>query len=213
MTESHGEHGLNGSLSFEQVRLVCETFVKESAQGERRPAIPDYIREVAADAQPTLLRNLLHFELARRRQAGEIPAVEDYLRELPEFGSIVRQVFCETTSLSQGFHTTDEFVAAPQPHAFLPAANLLGPYRLIRELGRGGMGAVFEAEHLQHGHRVALKTLPALDGARLHRFKREFRALANINHPNLVPVVGSGVRRADHRALGAGFRYPPPAGS
>jgi len=48
------------------------------------------------------------------------------------------------------------------------------------------MGAVFEAEHLQRGHRVALKTLPALDGNRLHRFKREFRALTHVNHPNLI---------------------------
>ena len=48
------------------------------------------------------------------------------------------------------------------------------------------MGAVFEAVHLGRGHRVALKTLPTVSGDSLHRFKREFRVLADVTHPNLV---------------------------
>ena len=65
-------------------------------------------------------------------------------------------------------------------------ASRLGDYRLIRELGRGGMGVVFEAVHLVRGDRVALKLLPDVDGARLYRFKREFRSAADISHPNLI---------------------------
>jgi len=64
-----------------------------------------------------------------------------------------------------------------------------------RELGRGGMGAVFEACHLRTDERVALKTLPVIDPANLHRFKREFRSMAEINHPNLIERRGRHVRR------------------
>lgn len=76
----------------------------------------------------------------------------------------------------------------------LPPANRLGNYVLIRELGCGGFGVVYEAQHGQHGNRVALKTLPtgvpgqvSLDHAnRLHNFRREYRSLVDVNHPNLV---------------------------
>lgn len=67
-------------------------------------------------------------------------------------------------------------------------------YELLRELGRGGFGVVYEAKHLKRSDRVALKTIPSekigenasADAERLHKFRREFRALAEINHPNLV---------------------------
>ena len=62
----------------------------------------------------------------------------------------------------------------------------LGDYRIVRELGRGGMGAVFEAVHKTLGNSVALKLLPYVDGTTLHKFKREFRSLTETNHPNLI---------------------------
>ena len=58
---------------------------------------------------------------------------------------------------------------------------------MVRELGRGGMGCVYEAVHVQHNNRVALKTLPEADGERLHQFKREFRSLAN---PKIAVLSG-----------------------
>ncbi|MCA9711007.1 MAG: protein kinase, partial [Myxococcales bacterium] len=62
----------------------------------------------------------------------------------------------------------------------------LGDYHLDRKLGAGGMGDVFEAHHLETGERVALKTLSSTSATRLYRFKREFRALADISHRNLI---------------------------
>ena len=61
-------------------------------------------------------------------------------------------------------------------------------FRVIRQLGEGGTGVVYEAEDLQRGQRVALKTLKQHDLETLYRLKREFRALADLSHPNLVDL-------------------------
>ncbi len=67
-------------------------------------------------------------------------------------------------------------------------------YAVVRCLGRGGMGVVYEAFDRQRGHAVALKTLPSFDADAFYRLKQEFRALADFQHANLVglhELVGS----------------------
>ena len=79
--------------------------------------------------------------------------------------------------------------------AELPEGRTLGEYRLLREIGRGGMGIVYEAEQPSLARRVALKVLPAgaaLDEQLAIRFLREARAAARLNHPGIVPVFGTG---------------------
>jgi serine/threonine protein kinase/Tfp pilus assembly protein PilF len=74
-------------------------------------------------------------------------------------------------------------------------------YRLVREIGRGGMGVVYEAVEVALGRRVALKLLPsaaALDFRQLQRFKHEARAAALLHHENIVPVFGVGCERGVH---------------
>ncbi len=61
-------------------------------------------------------------------------------------------------------------------------------FEIVRKLGQGGMGAVFEAFDRERGVVVAVKTLPLVTAASLYRFKREFRALADITHPNLISL-------------------------
>ncbi len=71
----------------------------------------------------------------------------------------------------------------------------LGEYRIVREIGRGGMGVVFEAWHEPLDRRVALKVLaPHLTDSprRVERFRREAAAAAKLNHPGIVPVHAVG---------------------
>jgi serine/threonine protein kinase/tetratricopeptide (TPR) repeat protein len=77
----------------------------------------------------------------------------------------------------------------------------LGDYRILREIGRGGMGVVYEAEQISLGRRVALKVLPfaaMLDRQQLNRFKNEARAAATLDHPNIVAVHSIGCERGVH---------------
>jgi len=90
----------------------------------------------------------------------------------------------------------------PEPEAADAApGRALGDYRLVREVGRGGMAVVYEAEQLSLSRRVALKVLPfasVLDPKQLQRFKNEALAAAHLRHPNIVPVYAVGCERGVH---------------
>ena len=80
-------------------------------------------------------------------------------------------------------------------------AEPLGDFRIVREVGRGGMGIVYEAVQLSLGRRVALKVLPfaaALNARQLQRFKNEAHAAAQLHHTNIVPVYAVGQERGVH---------------
>ena len=78
-----------------------------------------------------------------------------------------------------------------------PISRTIGDYRLVRQIGRGGMGVVYEAWEASMERRVALKVLPAgiaADDKAFHRFLREAKTAGRIHHPNVVHVYGIGVR-------------------
>ena len=77
----------------------------------------------------------------------------------------------------------------------------LGNYRLLREIGRGGMGVVYEAEDVLINRRVAVKLLPfaaLLDQKQIARFQNEARAAGQLHHPHIVPVYSVGTDRGIH---------------
>ena len=145
-------------------------------------------------------------------------AVEKYLEQL-ELGQAVdrKRYVAEYPAIAEPLDSCLrglEFIhlRAPQLHAdeatdVLPPSDLdttvatLGDFRLLREIGRGGMGVVYEAEQLSLGRTVAVKVLPfaaILDERHLQRFKTEARTAAAISHPHIVPVHFVGVERGVH---------------
>lgn len=135
--------------------------------------------------------------LARFR-AGERPSIEDYARRHPELADALREVLPMLVAVEQDL-TIDRGPACALPATpGMPAR--LGDYRILREIGRGGMGVVYEAVQQSLGRHVALKVLPrsAAPTAALERFRLEARSAARLHHTNIVPVFGVGEEDGVH---------------
>jgi WD40 repeat protein/serine/threonine protein kinase len=158
--------------------------------------IDDAQTELAAS--PESLLGEIADDFLARIDRGQRPEIEAYARQHPELAAVIREVFPALAAMRECSPASPVGVGeAPAPQASHP----LGDYRIVRELGRGGMGVVYEAEQLSLGRHVALKVLPfaaALDHKQLQRFKNEAQAAANLHHANIVPVHGIGCERGVH---------------
>lgn len=137
---------------------------------------------------------LLVDEFVERKRCGEQPAMQEYIDRRPDLESGIRRLFPAVTAI-EGIKAGSQ--RSSTGRASLRGAQLeqLGDFRIIRELGRGGMGIVFEAEQESLGRRVAIKVLPKQvlwDEKHLRRFEREAQTAASLHHTNIVPVFGAG---------------------
>src|ERR1700734_3795023 len=83
----------------------------------------------------------------------------------------------------------------------LSPGSKVGPYEIVAPLGAGGMGEVYRARDARLGREVALKVLPesfSRDAERLRRFEQEARAVAALNHPNILAVHDIGTQDGTH---------------
>jgi serine/threonine protein kinase/WD40 repeat protein/tetratricopeptide (TPR) repeat protein len=133
-------------------------------------------------------------EFANRYRRGERPSLQEYIDRLPEMAAEIREMFPALVEVEQaeGDARGD---ASPLPPSTAPGLRQVGDYRIIREIGRGGMGVVYEADQISLGRRVALKVLPAHgvgDHKTQERFRREAKAAARLHHTNIVPVFDVG---------------------
>jgi serine/threonine protein kinase len=133
-------------------------------------------------------------------EAGKKPDRQAFLDRYPELADALSECF---EGLDFVFTAAPDLRAAPgQPAgAATPGSVPLGDYRIVREVGRGGMGVVYEAEQMLLGRRVALKVLPfaaTMDARQLQRFHNEARAAACLHHPHIVPVHAVGCERGVH---------------
>jgi WD40 repeat protein/serine/threonine protein kinase len=132
-------------------------------------------------------------EFAERYRRGERPSLAEYVERYPSLAADIREAFPALVEVEQVKEDHQE--AAEQAGPPTPALQQLGDFRILREVGKGGMGVVYEAEQVSLGRHVALKVLPRnllLDAKAKHRFQREAKAAAKLHHTNIVPVFGVG---------------------
>jgi eukaryotic-like serine/threonine-protein kinase len=139
-------------------------------------------------------------EFLERRRQGENVSVAEYAERHPHLAERIGDLF-PTLLLMEELKP-----AALASHAgggvllghaadWHSAPEQLGDFRILREIGRGGMGVVYEAEQESLGRHVALKVLPPVrigSPGRLRRFLREAQAAARLHHTNIVPIFGVG---------------------
>ncbi len=119
-------------------------------------------------------------ELLRR---GEAPSIDQYVTARPELADHLRPALIALRMLLALGEQS------PQP----AAGSVLGDYRILRQVARGGMGIVYEAMQLSLGRKVAIKVLAqeSIDqnnDAAMARFQNEILASSSLEHPNIVPI-------------------------
>jgi serine/threonine protein kinase/WD40 repeat protein len=148
-------------------------------------------------ADPRVVRALEEYLAAL--EAGRPPDRADFVARHPDD---LADELSECIAGLELMHAAVPAVAddrTPRPGTL--AGLLLTDYRVLREIGRGGMGVVYEAEQLSLRRRVALKVLPlaaTLDPRQRQRFQNEAQAAAHLQHPNIVPVYAVGSEHGVH---------------
>jgi tetratricopeptide (TPR) repeat protein len=162
-----------------------------------QPTLPNPI----SDGEPVLAE--LFEEMTNLLQAGNRVDLQEYIAKHPEHEEPLRRFLPAIEVLVKLGQSAVALTAPDEPGAVSAATPLgeLGDFRVLREIGRGGMGIVYEAEQISLSRRVALKVLPfasALDAKHLQRFKNEAQAAGHLHHTNIVPVFAVGCERGVH---------------
>src|SRR5262245_2513128 len=157
------------------------------------------VRPIGSAVDPRMQELVEDF--AARWQAGDRIAVDAFAAEHPEQAEQLRVILPAVAVLAELGSVAARSGLSVPPTAGAdaePTPGILGDFQILREVGRGGMGVVYEATQISLNRRVALKVLPfaaTLDAKRLQRFKNEAQAAAQLHHTNIVPVFGVGCER------------------
>src|SRR6516165_5431321 len=141
-------------------------------------------------------------EFVARHRRGERPLPVEYADRYPQWADRIHALFPALLLMDQHKPGVgDPSESSENTGAAVAPLKQLGDYRIIREIGRGGMAIVYEAEQESLGRHVALKVLlrpSRLDPRQTARFQREARAAARLHHTNIVPVYGVGEHEGVH---------------
>ncbi len=184
--------------AFRRIEEACSRF-EELWRSGAKPRIEDYLAACDGAERAELLRELLRLELELRLDAGERPEAAAYERRFNDQRAVVEALTAlnirspgvavpPVTPVSADFPTPPP---SPQRVPDSKRGWRGAGYDIVRELGRGGMGVVYEARQVRLNRTVALKTVlagPASSSRQLVRFLAEGETIARLRHPNIVQI-------------------------
>jgi serine/threonine protein kinase len=178
---------------------ICDVFEaawRAARSSGARPRIEDFVGDIAEPARKLLLRELVVSDAHFRRQVGEQPNPEDYQARFPDFNPVWLAAAGPGPGEIQG-----QPLNPGAPAGGKNCGKRLGDFEIVREIGRGGMGIVYEAVQISLKRKVALKVLSGglgLTGKAVQRFRLEAEAAARLHHTNIVPVHATGEAEGTH---------------
>ncbi len=192
---------------LEQIDRICERFEAEWSSGSA-PSVADYLAEAPVEGREVLLRELLSLDREYRGRRGEAPSFEAYAGLAAEG----RRVAPRGVARGGGSRMQPDPDRRPSVHGpglelgrrrapGTRGARRFGDYELLRELGKGGMGVVYEARQVSLNRLVALKMIKDSEFASVDdrlRFQNEARVVATLDHPNIVPILDVGEFEGQH---------------
>lgn len=153
-----------------QAERICAEFARDWRR-EAGPRIEACLERAPPQERRLLFCELLEIELHARQQRGDFPAEEEYLARFPDQRQAIAALFAKWVR------------------------KRLGDYEILREIGHGGMGIVYQAQHRLLDQVVAIKLLPESslgDLQAVRRFQREMLSIGRMNHPNIVRALNAG---------------------
>lgn len=159
---------------------LCEAFERqwqEAAQraGER-PRVEDYLAQIPESERSGLIQELLLLDQEYRSRVGDPSSVSEYQQRFPDYARLIGIVLGQASGVGL-------------------ARERIGNYRVLKVLGRGGMGIVYKVKHEQLGRVRALKLLAGhlVDNHEaVERFRAEVENTGRLDHPNIVQAIDAG---------------------
>jgi len=143
---------------------------------------------------------ILGEEFLARRRRGEDPSISQYIVAHRQYADQIKTLFPAMIAMEDLKAIKNQSSNRPI-RLHVDRLERLGDYRIIREIGHGGMGIVYEAEQQSLHRRVAVKVFPKQaigDSSQLKRFQREAETVGALHHTNIVPVFGVGQHNGLH---------------
>jgi predicted Ser/Thr protein kinase len=190
------------------INAVADRFEQAWKQGPQ-PRIEEFLVEFDESRWPRLLEELLRIESELRRRASEEPSRDEYLLRFPDHAALIDVVFGSQPARSAAAGPRPPDPDATTTGPVMPGGEIggdpdlaagtrvryFGDYELIREIGRGGMGIVYQARQISLNRPVALKVIRSAALAsedELRRFQNEAEAVATLDHPHIVSIFEVG---------------------
>lgn len=152
---------------------------------------PHVVTPTDADRDPL---DLIAEEFAELCRRGKTPSISEFVNRYPNHAEDLEELLPAVGQMESLKRLRKATTCDPHP-LIETLPERVGDYRILREIGRGGMGIVYEAEQTSLGRKVALKILPIgsrTEAGKRERFLREAQAAARLHHTNIVPVFGVG---------------------